>query len=256
MKIYAYPLYKNAQEIKTGNSKREWMDNSTVKYAYRCLPLNIANSYGWYFESDAEFNVTWDGGNHPDSVKIEKINGVHFPISLFGEGTFTFHLGYLFKTEYPYGLYVTGTPNYPKPNVIPLSGVVETHWLPFTFTMNWKFTQPGQVNFKPGDVICHIFPVNLEIFEQVTPEIRSFDDDPEFYKQYKDWSQSRNQFSADLNAGKFKNNEWQKFYFQGKYPPDGIEKCPFHTKEDGEQVSTHRTNLNVPKFIDVTEEPK
>ena len=33
----------------------------------------------------------------------------------------------------------------------PLAGVVETDWLPFPFTMNWLFTQPGRVRFeKPG----------------------------------------------------------------------------------------------------------
>jgi len=43
-----------------------------------------------------------------------------------------------------------GPPNWPKDGVYPLSGLVETDWLPFPFTMNWQMTRAGSVSFSAG----------------------------------------------------------------------------------------------------------
>jgi hypothetical protein len=251
MKIIAYPVTTEPHILKKASPKRIWMDNSPSKYAYRCLPLNIANSYGWEIITEASFEVEWEGLNSPEGVKIKHISGKksHVPTPLFGEGTFTFHTGYLFKTEYPYGVYVTGSPNFSKENVIPLSGVIETHWLPFTFTMNWKFSQPGKVIFNEGDPICQIFPVNLDVFENLEAEIKTLSDDATFEKLYFDWVNSRSDYIKDKKAGE-KVDAWQKHYFQGKYPKNPEMKCPFHVNNSGEEITTHKTKLNVPDFID------
>ena len=37
---------------------------------------------------------------------------------------------------------VKGPSNHWKPNCAPLEGVVETWWLPYTFTLNWKIVSP------------------------------------------------------------------------------------------------------------------
>lgn len=221
------------------------MDRSSSRYAYRCLPLGIANSYGWQLQVDAPFRVSWDGGSGAGAVKVESDGGAHVPISFFGEGTFTFHVGYVFRTDYPYGLYVTGSPNFPKANVVPLSGIVETFWLPFPFTMNWKFTQPGMVEFAAGDVFCHFFPVDVEAFGNITPEIRSMSEDPELEAEYELWSQSRSEFSALLASDDYRGVGWQKFYTRGKYPERGVLECP---ADGGRVESRHVSRLRVPEF--------
>ncbi|NDG04180.1 MAG: hypothetical protein EB121_02330 [Alphaproteobacteria bacterium] len=44
-----------------------------------------------------------------------------------------------------------GAPNSAKHGIAPLDGLIETDWLPFGFTMNWRFTAPGQVTFERDD---------------------------------------------------------------------------------------------------------
>jgi len=252
MKITAYTVTTNPLQLIPASPKREWMDNSNTKYAYRCLPLSIANSYGWDIISPVDFTVQWDGRQAPDAVKVfcDNPGNNMIPTTLFGEGTFTVHTGYVFKTEYPYAVYVTGPVNEPKHGVIPLSGIVETHWLPFSFTINWKLTSPGVVNFRKGDVLCHIFPVNLEVFDNMQPEIKLISNDSEFEKLYNEWATTRSDFikKKKENHPSVKSISWQKNYFQGNYPPDGERKCPFHTTDAGETKKTHKTNLNVPSF--------
>jgi hypothetical protein len=251
-KVIAYSVVDKPLELRPSSPRRQWMDESTDRYAYRCLPMSIANSYGWDVISPIDFSVQWDGGKFTDSVKVFCNNpqGHSLPCSVFGEGVFTLHTGHVFKTEYPYALYVTGPVNQPSHGIIPLSGIVETYWLPFSFTMNWRFTFPGVVNFRKGDVLCHIFPVNIEIFDNIEAEIKPISSNPEFEKLYKEWSCSRDDFITKKreNHPSVHGSSWQKNYFQGNHPPDGERKCPFHTTESGETKKIHKTNLNVPDF--------
>jgi hypothetical protein len=227
------------------------MDDAVNKNPYRCLPLSIANAWGWEILSTAKFTAEWDGGAAPKSVKVTLLEGHSPPSGYFGEGTLTWHAGYMFKTEYPYGMYVTGAPNYPKPNVIPLSGVVETHWLPFTFTMNWRFTQPGTFSMDIGEPFCQIFPVDMNVFDDMEAEIRTLHEPEaqELHDDYWNWNLSRSEFLHGQRVGKNGPDIWQRNYFQGTYPPEN-RGCPIHMKEDGTQLTPHRTKPNVPEFVD------
>jgi hypothetical protein len=237
MKITAYEVGPT-HVMRPASSTREWMNEALVRNPYRCLPLSIANQWGWEILSMAAYDVTWNGGNATSDIIVKHISGPkeYLPKSHFGEGTITWHTGYVFKTEYPYGIYVSGAPNNPKPNIMPLSGVVETYWLPFTFTMNWRFTQPGTVRFSENDVICQIHPVDLEMFNNVECEIKQLSSDPEFMNDYKEWSARRSQFLANPNRG----DSWQKNYMRGTHP---------HENEVKEEE--HNTKLKVPSFKDL-----
>lgn len=251
MKIIAYPTTQTPCTIRPANPKRQWMDTALNKNPYRCLPLSMANAWGWEILSTAKFTAEWDGGLHPSSVKVTLLEGTGAPDGYFGEGTLTWHTGYLFKTEFPYGMYVTGAPNNPKPNTIPLSGIVETHWLPFTFTMNWRFTQPGKFTMDIGEPFCQIFPIDMNTFDGMEAEIRTLHE-PEAKQLYDDhweWNYSRHEFLHGQKNGKFGPADWQRNYFQGTYPPDE-RKCPIHKTDDGESITPHRTKPNTPAFAD------
>jgi hypothetical protein len=251
MKIIAYTTTATPCEIRKANPKRQWMDVAVNKNPYRCLPLSMANGWGWELLSPAKFVAEWDGGASPQSVKVTLLEGHTPPDGYFGEGTLTWHTGYMFKTEFPYGMYVTGAPNYPKHNAIPLSGVVETHWLPFTFTMNWRFTQPGTFSMEIGEPFCQIFPVDMNIFENVEAEIRTLHEPEakELYDEYWNWNFSRYEFLYGQRSGKYGPEAWQKNYLQGAYPL-GERKCPVHRATDDTTITSHRTKPNVPDFVD------
>jgi hypothetical protein len=257
MKIIAYPTQNNPPKLIVAPSRREWMDKSPNKFAYRCLPLSMANSFGWQVLSNSSFIAEWNGGKAPSDVKITKLDGTDYPSAHFGEGTITWHLGYLFKTEHPYGMYMTGAPNNPKPNIIPMSGLVETHWLPYTATMNWQFTQPGTFRMEIGEPFCQLFPVDMSIFDNIEAEIKTMhaEDSKEFHELYWEWNLSRSDFIRGQQVGVHGHTVWQKNYFQGTHPPDGVRKCPVHKLSDGSYETTHKTKPGVPDFVDKTIEP-
>lgn len=252
MKLIAYPTMVNPPKLVRAAARRDWMDDAANKNPYRCLPLSMANAWGWQLLSQGHFIAEWNGGPRHDDVKITNLGGTMNPVAHFGEGTLTWHLGYVFNTEYPYGIYMTGAPNNPKPNVIPLSGLVETHWLPYTATMNWRFTQPGIFEMKIGEPFCHLFPVNMDQFNTIEPEIRSMNEPEakEFHDLYWEWNLSRGKFMAEQRQGVHTSDVWQRHYFRGTHPPDGVKKCPVHINSAGETESNHKTKPNVPEFVD------
>src|SRR5262245_32204643 len=73
LKCFVYPGWE--PRIRAGSTKRDWMDGAPDSYAYRCLPLNIANGHGWEMLSPCGFEATWNGGLAPQDVSITADEG-------------------------------------------------------------------------------------------------------------------------------------------------------------------------------------
>lgn len=228
--------------IRPAPAKRAWMDATPEAFAYRCLPLNIANAHGWEILNPRPFSAYWNGGTDVDGVKIrlgDAPAGVMAPVSLFGNGVLTFHVEGLFRTPPAWNLWVGGSPNSPKDAIYPLTGIVETDWAPFTFTMNWRFTRQNHwVSFEKGEPICFLFPLQRASLEAFEPRIAPLESDPETAEQFRLWSQERNLFHEKMAANPHARGaeRWQKHYFRG-------------TDMSGEVGSEdHQTRLRLPEF--------
>ena len=216
---YLHPGWK--PHIRPAEATREWMDNTPESFAYRCLPLNIANAHGWEVLSPCAFTACWAGGTGTDAVLIDTppdADPTQVPVSLFGQGVLTFHIAGLFRTEPGWNLWAGGSPNRPKDGIYPLSGVIETDWAPYTFTMNWRFTRANHwVKFAAGEPICFVFPVQRGYLDEVTPRLVSMEDAPEVLDQFHTWSRSRDEFHAKMarEMPQSASDKWQKDYYRG-----------------------------------------
>ncbi len=144
MKLVAYAIGGHHVEIRPAPAERDWMDRTNQRFAYRCLPLSIANGYGWEIMCPSGFLAVWNGKDDLSSLTIMSDTDAAAPaVSHFGHGVLTFHIPCLFRTEPGFDLMVQGPINRPKDAIAALSGVVETDWSPYSFTMNWIFTRPG-----------------------------------------------------------------------------------------------------------------
>jgi hypothetical protein len=218
------------------------MDETAESYAYRCLPLNIANAHGWEILCPCGFEARWMGRPEQDSVEIRVDEGAEpreVPVSLFGHGTITFHVDGIFRTPAGWNLWVGGSPNAAKDGIAPLGGVVETDWSPYTFTMNWRFTRPGQwVRFEENEPFCFFFPVPRGPLEAVTPRLVPIEDAPELAAQFEAWSVSRDAFQAQMEVERpaHAGDTWQKLYYRGVLP-------------DGSPgAAGHQAKLRLPPF--------
>ena len=197
MDIEFYPIETAyTPEIYQSSSRRDWMDASSNKHPYTCVPIVRANSHGWELRLPHDVVVVWDGDESPDGLRIieghrEEKSQQLMCDSLVGHGVLTFYCWYLVKTPEPYNLYVSGPPNHFIKGAVPITGVVETHWSPYTFTMNWKIRYKNRpVVFKAGTPFVHFFPINSVVLEEFTPVYKKLEEH-ENYEAHKLWSDGR-----------------------------------------------------------------
>lgn len=217
---YLHPSW--APYIRPAPSTRPWMDATPEAFAYRCLPLNIANAHGWELLNPHGFEAEWNGGAGVDAVTIRPDLDppeVGMALSLFGQGVLTFHVEGLFRTPRGWNLWIGGSPNRGKDAIHPLTGLVETDWSPFTFTMNWRFTRPqAKVRFEAMEPFGFIFPVVRQAVQAFAPRFEPLDADPELAQQFGEWSRSRDAFHERMRSspGSMPSDRWQKHYYQGR----------------------------------------
>ena len=216
---YLHPGW--APLIRPAPASRLWMDETPESFAYRCLPLNIANAHGWEILSPCSFRAMWNGNSDASGVVIEPDPSApveRMPVSLFGQGVLTFHVEGIFRTPPGWNLWVGPSPNRAKDGIAPLTGIIETDWSPFTFTMNWRFTRPGLwVRFEAMEPFCFLFPVQRSAVEEFKPRFEMLESDPETRERFQAWSKARDEFHAHVrdSPATSPTERWQKHYYRG-----------------------------------------
>jgi len=242
--LIAYPVQTGSDmRLAPAPVERDWLDATAVRFGYRCLPVLIANQAGWFILNSHALEAVWDGGDALDAISITNREGdPPYPaVSHFGHGILTWHVPFLFETPPGIQLLARGPANSPKDGIYPLEGVVETEWAAATFTMNWQFTRPRRrVLFAPGEPICMVVPISLDLLEQTRPQIRRLSSDPARQTRFQTWSARRASFLAGLadRDSEAVAQGWQKDYFRGRSP-------------EGDAFRGHRTRLRLHPFDDV-----
>lgn len=266
-RIIAYETHPQSDmPISPAPVERNWMDESIQRFAYRCLPLAIANRAGWIITNPTTFVAVWNGGLTKKDTEVNfnptedafesyqtyttiALNAPPKPSvplrppdprisSHFGSGVVTFSIPYLFRTPKGINLWVKGPTNHIKDGAQPLEGIVETDWVDATFTMNWKLTRPRQaVRFRAGEPICMIVPVPRGLAEGLDPVRVPMESDPKVLADYKTWERSRSQFITDLDqrGTEAQRRGWQKHYFKGE-------------TQSGQSIEDHQTRVNLREF--------
>jgi hypothetical protein len=104
----------------------------------------------------------------------------------------TWTIPYLFRTESGYNLLARGPANMPKDGATALDGIIETDWLPYPFTMNWKITRPMRtVRFEKDEPICMIVPTKRGELERFEPQILNLQSDAKLHESYSAWHEAR-----------------------------------------------------------------
>lgn len=217
MRLVAYEVQEHTgMRVEPASQHRDWME-AADRFAYRCLPMVVANQHGWVVTNARTFGATWTGAPGLDGIILD---GEPTQVSShFGMGILTWNLPWLFRTTRGWNLLTRGVPNMPKDGALSLEGLVETDWAVATFTHNWKLTRPGlRVQFDADEPIAFLQPVRRGMLEKFTPTVQRIASAPQLLQRhYQAWYQSRARFNGDPARG----NRWQKDYFQGRGPGGG-----------------------------------
>ncbi|HEV8577990.1 MAG TPA: DUF6065 family protein [Thermoanaerobaculia bacterium] len=238
--LTAYRVSGGPFDVVPAAYHRPWMDHTPERFAYRCLPMVVANQAGWSITAGAEVRARWNGGVRKEDVQVlsdpagpPAVAGSHF-----GSGILTWHIPYLFRTPPGYNLLVRGPANWPLDGASPLEGIVEADWSVATFTMNWQLTRPDcEVVFPKGFPVAMIVPQPRYDLERFDPAVRAIASDPDLELAYRRWSSERERFNEGLQRRDptVVETQWQRHYFHGTSP-------------SGTAAPQHQVKLNLRPF--------
>jgi hypothetical protein len=246
VKLTCYTINNFALDVVAAPSERDWITNTEQQFVRRCLPLMIANAHGWQILAQDSCDAVWNGGNQQSDIELKTGSGTdaHFSTH-FGYGILTFRIHCILRTGPGINLWIAGPTNCFKDAIQPMSAVIESDWMPYTFTMNWQFTRPGTwVHFEKGEPVCQFFPVPRGIVDNAEPSLRDIKSDPELCDMHQEWRESRDAFVKGLKTQDPEAiaQKWQKHYFRGLYP-DG-----------SPAISEHQTKVRPREFSAKTDE--
>jgi hypothetical protein len=222
---------------------REWMNATALRNANRCLPLLAANEAGWVLLNARTFRASWSGGDGDAELGIEYEGQppVARAQSIFGYGILSFLIPYVFRTPPGFDLLARGPANMPKDGIGPLEGMVETDWATSTFTMNWKFTRPGEVVFAEDEPVCMVVPQRRHDLESFAPRLAPVAAHEDVAAGWDAFDASRHDIQVRKFLSQFTEahadarEAWEGDYFRGR-------------TADGKPAPEHKTKRRLKPF--------
>jgi hypothetical protein len=206
----------NIFEPLTGKVSRDWFN---THFTY-CLPLTIANQYGFIIKSERDFSILWDGNVSLDAMHIEYLDEQEYTdpgqslLNHFGSGIFTVANRFHIRTPIGVNLMTIQPPNMPKDGIMHMSGSVESDNVQRDFTFNIKVTRPNEkIYFKKGDPIGAFIPIPRYFADGFTVKLAS-----EIYPQevIDNEIESYNEFGRQRNnEDRDKPHQSGRRYFKG-----------------------------------------
>ena len=202
-KLILTKTHQQTTEIKQSRVKRDWMDATHNKHAYQCMPMTLANVYGWEVQMEEDLVVQWDGGQTPPVILSGEYasSGRRQAVSSI-VGMISINVGWAVNTDEHHSTWFTGSPNYFLDGATPLSATLPTSWWPDETQMNWKITKIGEpVVFKAGEPFCFFNIYDNRVMQDVEIQVKHLWEDPELL-------QSRMNYS-DLKMQNMRDKPWE-----------------------------------------------
>lgn len=148
-------------EIKPMSVKRDWMDLTSEKHAYRCFPVTQANVVGWNISCTQDIIFTWDGVNDQTDQHINIVS----PLSSYagrGQSSISFSTGLIFRTDAQVSLWTINPVNYFDDSFETISNLISTSFYdnPLPLAIKAKKANSKTI-IAAGTPIATIIPISL-----------------------------------------------------------------------------------------------
>lgn len=204
--------------------KRDWMDATPEKHAYRCFPVTQANMVGWNLSCNTDIKFIWDGVNDTNSNHIDLIEGKQFAYTGRGQSTVSINTGLIFRTEKEISLLVINPVNYFNNDFETMSSLISTSWYDTSFPLAIKAkTANKEILIKSGTPLATVIPISLTAMDSTEIEIFDYSD-PGNKRQ--EAHMSYGEAAQELN----KKGEWTDWYRKA-------------INEKGESLGSHEVNV-------------
>jgi hypothetical protein len=170
--------YIDSQIIITPMSiKRDWMDATPEKHAYRCFPVTQANMIGWHLSCNEDISFIWNGINDTTSDNVTIIKGEGNVYTGRGQSSISFNTGLVFRSDENISLFTINPVNYFNEDFETISSLISTSWLDTAFPLAIKArTANKEIIIKAGTPLATIIPISLTALDNTSIEMYDYSD--------------------------------------------------------------------------------
>lgn len=159
--------------------KRDWMDATSEKHAYRCFPVTQANVIGWSIFCTEDISFVWDGINDQtkDHVNLLSPDKEHAYTGR-GQSSISFSTGLIFRTDQDISMFTINPVNYYSDEFETMSSLITTSFYdnPLPLAIKAKVANK-EVNIKAGTPIATIIPISLTNLNNTSIEVFEYKDE-------------------------------------------------------------------------------
>ncbi len=157
--------------------KRDWMDQTSEKHAYRCFPVTQANVVGYSLSCKEDIEFIWDGINDQSGDRV-KIFNPERAYSGRGQSSISLDTGLIFRTEQDVSIFAINPVNYFSDEFETMSSVISTSFYdnPFPLALKAKVANKNVV-IKAGTPVATIIPISLTNLNNTIIKIVDYKDD-------------------------------------------------------------------------------
>jgi hypothetical protein len=164
-------------KIEPMSIKRDWMDVTSEKHAYRCFPVTQANVVGWNISCTQDIVFTWDGINDQTDQHIT-ITSPEGSYAGRGQSTVSLNTSLVFRTDPDVSILTINPVNYFNEDFETLSNLISTSFYdnPLPLAIKAKKANVETV-IKAGTPIATIIPISLTHLNNTSIEINNYTDE-------------------------------------------------------------------------------
>lgn len=208
--------------VATMSIKRDWMDVTPDKHAYRCFPVTQANMVGWYLYPEKDIKFIWNGINDTSSDNVTILEGQEFTYTGRGQSSVSFMTGLIFRTEQNISMLTINPVNYFNEDFETMSSLISTSFYDNDYPLAIKARVPNkEIIIKAGQPIATIIPISLTELDDTAIQMYDYSD-PENIRQQ--MHKSYGDAAQVLNS----QGQWTDWYRNA-------------INEKGETIGTHET---------------
>jgi hypothetical protein len=156
--------------------KRDWMDVTSEKHAYRCFPVTQANVVGWYLSCKQDIVFTWDGINDQTDQHV-KIKSPDNSYSGRGQSSISLNTSLVFRTDPDVSILTINPVNYFNEDFETMSNLISTSFYDNPLPLALKAKKANQeTTIKAGTPIATIIPISLTALNNTAINIVAYKD--------------------------------------------------------------------------------
>lgn len=157
--------------------KRDWMDDTPEKHAYKCFPVSSANMVGWSLSLEKDIRFIWNGINDTSADHVTILDGTDFAYTGRGQSSVSIHTGMVIRSDSDVSIMTVNPVNYFNNEFETIATIISTSWLDTGFPLAIKSKVANkEILIKAGQPIATIIPVSLSSMDKTEIQISEYSD--------------------------------------------------------------------------------